>query len=304
MRFESSGWRGFEPTRRACVVAVALLASPLVIALTGCGVRLAGHSIDPFHRSARSGASRRADERREAAEQARLAPLEPYWPFRIAELDLAADSTQAAERMLAAALERDPCFAPALALRSKRQYQVARHAEAIEMLEAARSRCPNGFSEELAAGLALHYDALDQVDSSSAVMARIESHDSERIVLAALYLKLKGEGGGPADGMAKSAMEAHPKSAVHQNNFGLTRMRAGDAAGARAAFLAAIERDPALPGPYYNLAILDKYFTLDEAAAAHWFELYWERSRRDPDGLATVFGKDEPKPTAAQKEDP
>lgn len=280
------------------IIALAL-ALPLV---TGCGVRIAGHRLLPIGSGEKAGEAR-AREVREAREQARLAPAEPYWPYRQAQLALESDSTAVAEAALRAALDRDPCHAPSLALLSKLQFDAGRHAEAVQMLEGARSRgCPKGFPDELAAGLALHYDALDRPADARDAMAGVKHRDSKRVGPATLYLTLRGEGDEPVDDLAKSARDGDPNSAVHQNNFGIARMRAGDAKAARAAFLAAIERDPSLPGPYYNLAILDKYFTLDDAAAARWFDLYWERSRRDPDGLAAVFGKDEPKPTAATGE--
>jgi Tfp pilus assembly protein PilF len=78
-------------------------------------------------------------------------------------------------------------------------------------------------------------------------------------------------------------------SAVNLNNFGITRLRAGDVDAARRAFARAIDRNPALPGPYYNLAILEKFYVFDEAAAARWFSQYWSRSTEDPDSLRAVF---------------
>jgi Flp pilus assembly protein TadD len=80
-----------------------------------------------------------------------------------------------------------------------------------------------------------------------------------------------------------------PKRAANQNNYGITRLRAGDPDGAREAFQKAIKLDPTLPGPYYNLAILEKFYLFDDAAAAKWYAAYRARSSDDPDGLAHVF---------------
>jgi hypothetical protein len=50
-----------------------------------------------------------------------------------------------------------------------------------------------------------------------------------------------------------------------------------------------MDLDSHLPGPYYNLAILEKFYLLDDAAAAHWFQKFQQRSSDDPDGLAKLF---------------
>ena len=77
---------------------------------------------------------------------------------------------------------------------------------------------------------------------------------------------------------------------MHQNNFGITKLRAGDVRAAREAFLAAIELDAKLPGPYYNLAILEQFYTFDEPAARRWFDAYWQRAKDDPDSLVRALG--------------
>ena len=102
---------------------------------------------------------------------------------------------------------------------------------------------------------------------------------------------------------AEQAVREHPGSAAHQNNYGITRLRAGDVEGARKAFAAAIDRDSKLAGPYYNLAILEKYYRFDDGAASRWFGEYWKRSHDDPDGLAAVFGMKPVRSLAAEKGD-
>jgi Tfp pilus assembly protein PilF len=94
-----------------------------------------------------------------------------------------------------------------------------------------------------------------------------------------------------------------PKSGACRNNYGITRLRAGDPAAAREALQAAIQIDPRLPGPYYNLAILEKYYALDDAAAERSFGQYWERSHADPDRLAQALAPGHgPKDLAERKD--
>ena len=113
-------------------------------------------------------------------------------------------------------------------------------------------------------------------------------------------MTLRGAAPEQAAEQAATAVREQPKSAANQNNFGITRLRAGDPKTARAAFLEAIALDPRLPGPYYNLAILEKFYALDDAAASRWFREYWKRSNDDPDNLAAVFDKDETRAAHAE----
>jgi len=190
-------------------------------------------------------------------------------------------------------------------LLSKIYYDTGRHQEAIEMLEAARKR-EGGFGgampPALLAGLALHYDAIDRPDLAAPIVSTLPRPDRE-LGPTAVYLTLRGSSPDSATAMASTVLDKDSKSAVNQNNYGITRLRAADPEGARKAFMNAIDRDPKLPGPYYNLAILEKFYMLDDAAAAKWFRLYWERSTEDPDGLAQVF-QNEPKKMAGKGEQP
>lgn len=256
----------------------------------------------PFFGGSKEGGSGSPDDLRS---QAALQPSEPYWPYAIAQQEVDADSFAVAERSLQAALARDPSYAPALALLSKLYFQSGRHAEAVQVLEAARTRLDDtnaGFPPALLAGLALHYDALDRPDLAADLMSQVRKPESHGAGSARVYVVLRGESPDSAHGMAKSAVDREPKSAVAQNNFGITRLRAGDPEGARRAFLAAIELDPRLAGPYYNLAILEKFYLLDDPAAARWFKQYAERSQDDPDGLAEAFGKGEAKQLSERSE--
>jgi tetratricopeptide (TPR) repeat protein len=232
------------------------------------------------------------DPLEEAEANAQVTPAEPYWPFRVAELELARDSTAAAERALERSLSRDHDYAPALALLTKIQYQSGRNLDAIQRLEEARQRAAAAgrpFPPELAAGLALQYDAIDRLDRASPITATLPADGSADEETAQVFLRLRGEAPDSAVALAEKAVHDEPKRAANQNNYGITRLRAGDPDGAREAFQKAIKLDPTLPGPYYNLAILEKFYLFDDAAAAKWYAAYRARSSDDPDGLAHVF---------------
>jgi tetratricopeptide (TPR) repeat protein len=221
-------------------------------------------------------------------------PSQPFWSYRLGQMYLAADSAGQAEVALKASLASDPGYAPALALMSKLYFLAGRHEEAVQMLEAARSGgFPGGFPPALLAGLALHYDALDRTDLAADLMARAGRAQANGS--PSVYMTLRSASPDSAAEPAEDAVKKAPRSAVNQNNYGITRLRAGDLDGAQRAFATAIEIDPSLPGPYYNLAILEKYYRFDDDAAAKWFRLYGARSQDDPDGLADVFGKGEAK---------
>jgi Flp pilus assembly protein TadD len=285
---------------------IAARVAPLVAlaVLAGC----AGPFRHAAPRGAADAAAARADaghdrHRRETREhdvdpatwaraQAAQLPDEPFWPYRLAELNLAADSTRAAEAALRVALVRDRSYAPALALLSKIEFDAGRHAEAIRMLEDARARVedfPDGFPPQLVSGLALHYDAIGRVERADSLMATIATGDRKAVREAGVYLALRGADPAAAAAPAGADLKDNPKSAVRHNNYGITRLRAGDPVAARKAFDQAIALDPSLPGPYYNLAILEKFYLFEDREAARWFQAYRQRSNADPDSLAGVF---------------
>ena len=298
---ESTARRLARPSSHRGTALALLALLPLAALLDGCSLKLVGrHAGLPAQEAAphRSGFEQR---RFEIEEQATLAPTQPYWPYHMAEIYLDADSTRPAEAALKASLARDPGYAPALSLLSKIYFDTGRHVEAVEMLEAARS-APGAFPPELAAGLALHYDALYHTDKAQAVMSTMPRSALETTGSALVYVTLRGQRPDSAAALAEAALEDDPKSAANHNNLGIARLRAGDPEGARRAFMKAIDLDSKRPGPYYNLAILEKYYLFDDARAARWFGAYWDRSRDDPDSLYGVFHTGEPKKLAGKEE--
>ena len=237
---------------------------------------------------AASSMTRAERDRAAARERSTLAPGEPYWPYRLAQLLADADSLAAAEAALHTSLARDASYAPALALLSKLFFDTRRHAEAVTLLEAARAKEP--VPDELLAGLAMHYDAIDQPAQARAIIAALADPVRTSTRPARVFVMLRGETPDDAVREAVAAVGEDPRNAVHQNNFGITKLRAGDVRAAREAFLAAIGLDAKLPGPYYNLAILEQFYTFDEPAARRWFDAYWQRSKDDPDSLFRALG--------------
>jgi tetratricopeptide (TPR) repeat protein len=279
----------------------------LVVALTGCGLHVLSH---PLGRSDQA-AARHAPETpagriAEARAQMAAAPADPYRPYHLAQLYLAADSTALGEAALHAAIARDSAYAPALSLLSKLDFDAGRHAEAVERLEAARARAQRTgatFPPTLLVDLALHEEALGHADRARALIGAVPRSLREENASVSTYLTLKGDAPDSAGPLAAAAVKENPKSAANQNNYGITRLRAGDLDGARRAFRSAIDIDPRLPGPYYNLAILERFYAMDDGAAARWFSLYRQRSSDDPDGLAQVFDKNG-KDVAQKKDEP
>jgi Tfp pilus assembly protein PilF len=210
--------------------------------------------------------------------------------FQRARRAFAADSAGAGEASLRLALERDSCFAPALALLSSREFAAGRHAEAIERLGIV-SREPGRFTPAqratLLAGLALHQDALGDNASARATLLAAPGDDIPAAVRVSVLLR--GDTPDEATAPALDALKRDRRSAVNLNNAGIVQLRAGDADTACRTFLSAIERDADLAGPYYNLAILEKFYRFDDAAGLKWYQAYRLRSAADPDGLAEVF---------------
>lgn len=221
---------------------------------------------------------------------AEVAP-DPYAPYARA-LERLAASRASARAELENALAIDSLYAPALSLLSKLDFEDRRYEEAVRRLEAARAtagRRGEPLPRALLEGLALHYDALDQPDLAAEILTGHPEASAET-PSTAVYLRLRSDRPEAADDLALAALKGDEKSAVNQNNFGITRLRVGDVEAAEAAFRMALELDPSLPGPYYNLAILEKYYRMDDAAAARWMASYRERSTADPDGLFEEFG--------------
>lgn len=212
--------------------------------------------------------------------------------YRRAQRQFDADSAEAAEHSILVALERDRGYSPALALASKLDYEAGRHAESIERLAIVRTestRFHDGERALLMAGLALHLDAVGQSAEAKEALASAPAAEERETGSARIYVLLRSDAPDEATELARRAVDRDGKSAVNLNNRGITQLRGGDIEAARKTFLQSIERDAKLPGPYYNLAILEKFYLLDDAAAATWYAAYRERSQADPDGLAEVF---------------
>lgn len=226
----------------------------------------------------KSGGHDRAELERLSVEQSDAA----IWPFRLAEIAAASGDAVGAEAHLNDALSRDPNHLPSISLLSKLWWQTARHDEAIVLLEAARAAGP--VPDDLIVALALHYQAVDEEASAAALLAGVSHAPS-----VDAWRQLRGEDFEHAEDVARRALESDPHSAANQNNWGITRLYAGEPEAARKAFLTAVELDPDLPGPLYNLAIVDRFYRFDEDSARDWFRRYRTLSDEDPDGLAELL---------------
>lgn len=261
-------------THRLRTLLVLVLLALLAPALTGCA-----HL--PFRsRSARS-----------LAANVPPAPA-PVTPRAADAAPAPAAALPTTEPELLARLAADPVDAPALAALARLYYEQARFAEGAEALRVVAER-PDAFAPperaRLLAARALLHDALGERAEARESIARAREASPRDANPTALYLelrKLSPEGLGT---LAHDVERAGGRDAVQLNNVGIARLRAGDADGARRAFEAAIARDPALPGPHYNLAILEHWWRHDRDAAARRFAEYWRLSHDDPDGLAAVF---------------
>ena len=290
------------PARSVARVAAFAVLVAAIVSLTGCSLKVIGQHLLPVS-GPKLPDSGEPGNIVEARERIATFPADPYWRYRLGQFCVAADSLPAAEAALRSALAREATYAPALALLSKLYYQTGRHEEAVRLLEPVRSHpesYPSDTRQALMAGLALHLDALGRPDLAGAIMPRATDADLKRTGPAMVYVTLRGDRPDSAADLARATLHEDSGSAVNLNNYGITRLRAADPQAARKAFKEAIERDPRLPGPYYNLAILEKYYLLDDEAASGWFRDYWKRSHDDPDSLVGVFANDAPK-SVAQK---
>lgn len=239
----------------------------------------------------------------EARARAEQNPSEPWWPTRAAQLEAASGRTAAAESSLRTALERDSAYAPALTRLSRLYYEQGRHEDAVRLLAPLRDRRVSLRSADRAAalsGLALHEAALGREDEAQAVMAMLSRDEREDAAGVAGYLALRGGSADSAAKLTEAAVKAAPASAANHNNRGIALLRSADPDGAAREFERAIALDPTLPGPYYNLAILERWYRLDHAAAAKRFQQYWTRSHADPDSLYAELGRGSPAPVAEE----
>lgn len=208
---------------------------------------------------------------------------------RLAELQLAENDPVAAESSLRFALQRDAHHAGALSLLSKIFWDTGRHDEAVTLLESARQSA-GALPAELMTALALHYDAIDRPDLADSIAREIRGDaDWKRDGAALTYLRLRGDEYATSLDLAERARDAEPKSAVNRNNYGIALLYAGQPEAAEKEFRTAVELDSKLPGPLYNLAILERFYRFDEGAARGWFTKYQRLSSDDPDGLAEIL---------------
>lgn len=112
-----------------------------------------------------------------------------------------------------------------------------------------------------------------------------EAVSADRAAALLAWVELRGDEVARAVAPARAAWQADSTRAARLNNYGITRLQAGDVAGAERAFRAALERAPALPGPYYNMTILSAFYRMDAAEGRRWFARYQERATDDPDRL-------------------
>lgn len=304
----------WSESARAATFALALFA---LVGSNGCAFGLFGHHVaagpaEPIAHGATSGSkASQAPERQEASRamdargEMNAHPQDPYWPYQVAQECLAKDSVASAVAALQTSLTRDPGYPPALSSLSKLMFESGQHQEAIAMLSSALGAAGDRYDDDtrqiLLAEIALHQDALGRPDLARSSLAGMPKPDLKQSRSALVYVTLRGEAPDSASEMAKRALNGDSKSAVNLNNYGITRLRAGDLDAAKQAFDQAMERDPSLPGPYYNLAILEKFYHFDDVSAAHWFHAYWKLSRSDPDSLLGLFHGEGAGPAARQE---
>jgi len=296
---------------RGTPVRHALALGAMLALLTGCSVMHLGHSggapdVTAATAPAESGKkhghdkadSKSLDPLDEARLRAQEQPNEPWWPYQEATLEAKAGLSAQAEASLRASIARDSGYAPALTALSRTLYEQGRHEEAIRMLAPVREgrvTLSDGERATALAGLALHEAALGREADARATAAGLPRDEAAGV---SGYLAARGTDHDAADKATQAALKASPSSAASHNNRGIALLRAADADGAEKEFLRAIELDPMRAAPYYNLAILQRWYRMDPAAAAIRFKQYWNLSHADPDSLYAELGRGTPTPVA------
>lgn len=203
------------------------------------------------------------------------------------------DSTAAAGRWYDLSLELDPENAPA-----RLAAAAVRHASGD--WESARALLTPLSSADRSKDLRLlAVAALALVDEASGESERalretdIVARDAEEIddrelramaLSAAVAVRLRSDDFDRALPWAENAAKLR-EGAIERNNLAIARLHQGRPADAREELLQARELDPRLPGPLYNLAIVESAYFLDLEAAQDWFEQYSRLATDDPDGL-------------------
>jgi tetratricopeptide (TPR) repeat protein len=272
--------------RHARNTALALAAGLLLAGVSGCSWLGLGGGPRPAERM---DGDARANAIDEARAKSALHPGEPYWPWRMGEVYASMDSTAAAVTALRTALARDADYAPAISLLSRIQYRSGQHTEAIAMLDGYIASHP-GAPDELRAALALHLDAVDDIERADSVIATCTGNSGD-VYAARTYVTLRGNAPGTALTVAKAALDADG-SAVNYNNYGVALLHTGKPVEARDAFHKALERDASLAGALYNMSLVEVFYFFDENAGRQWFDRYTQVALEDPDNLASVFKVD------------
>lgn len=229
-----------------------------------------------------------AKELTEARAQRIAHPVEAYWPWRIAELELALGNRETAALELGQALELDPNHSPSLLLSSKLLYESGRNEEAIALLEGAIQRgAPE--ADALRVALALNLEAIGAAEAAGEVLAACAGAPDVHPT-AETFISLRGDNYLQSRPIAEAALEADPASAANHNNYGIALLYDGEPEQARASFLEALELDPGLAGALYNLAIVEAYYFYDLDRGREWFRRYAALDDEDPDDLGTLFG--------------
>ena len=293
------------PLRTPLLRALACAALPVLLA--GCSVIHLGRSGRASEPSAvapepkpggKRAKEKKSDTPLDALAEARLRaaqePNEPWWPYETAALEQKAGRTAEAEASLRASIARDSAYAPALSALSRAFYEQGRHEEAVQLLAPVRDgrvTLNDGERAAVLAGLALHEAALGREADARQTLAGVPRDEAAGV---SGFLAVRGVDREAADKATQSALRGAPNSAAFHNNRGIALLRAADADAAEKEFLRAIELDPARPAPYYNLAILERWYRLDPAAAATRFKQYWNLSHADPDSLYPELGRRTP----------
>jgi tetratricopeptide (TPR) repeat protein len=292
--------RALTPSRLTAWVAMAAIAA----LLSGCSVLHLGRSgpasdataAEPDAKPNQKRAHEKSDARSEdplveARRRADEQPGDPWWPYQAATLEAKAGRTADAEASLRKAVARDSSYAPAVSALSRALYEQGRHEEAIRLLAPVREgrvTMSDGERAAVLAGLALHEAALGLEADARETAAGLPRDEAAGVNG---YLAVRGTDRDAAGKATEAALRAAPGSAAFHNNRGIALLRAADADAAEKEFLRAIELDPNRAAPYYNLAILERWYRLDAAAAATRFKQYWKLSHADPDSLYPELGR-------------
>jgi Tfp pilus assembly protein PilF len=273
--------------RRARRFGPALFALVCAGAFGGCGFGILGGGPEPARVEPQD--APKLDVFAQTRAHMQSAPSEPYWAFHLGELYVAADSTAAAIQSLNAALTIDPDYAPAVSLLSKIYYDVKMHPQAVTLLEAYLSRHADA-PDALRAGLALHYEAMNDGDKADATLKSCAADAPEAQSARVLAWLRHNDAAGMLDA-SKRALDNN-KSAANYNNYGIALLATGRPAEARDAFRSALDIDGALPGALYNMAIVESFYFFDDGAGRDWYTRYLRVASDDPDNLKAHFESD------------